>query len=114
MTCEVMNVIKITQGSKEDILIRLKDPNTGERFDLTQFESAKAIFKTTNGVTIEKTIAWPVTDPKLGVVTFSLVSADTDQFDTEMRDFELLFVYTGAANNHIVILKDSIEVEARL
>jgi len=42
MNCDVKNVIKITQGSKEDVLVRLTDPRTGERFDLTPFNVFKA------------------------------------------------------------------------
>lgn len=114
MNCDVKNVIKITQGSKEDVLVRLSDPRTGERFDLTPFESAKAIFKTSAGVTIEKVISWPVANPALGVVEFSLDSADTLQFDECMTSFELEFTYTGGANKHIVILNDSIEVTERI
>ena len=81
MKCKVRNVIKITQGSREDILIRLTDPDTGERLDLSQFESGKVIFKTSAGATIEKAISWPPTDPKLGVIEFQLSSAETAQFD---------------------------------
>lgn len=114
MECDVKNVIKITQGSKEDILVRLSDPRTGERFDLTPFESAKACFKTSQGTKIEKVIAWPVSNPALGVVEFTLDSADTVQFDEDMSNFELEFTYTGGANKHIVILKDALEVTERI
>ena len=113
MECDVKNVIKITQGSKEDILVRLSDPRTGERFDLTPFESAKACFKNTQGTLIEKTISWPPSNPALGVVEFSLDSADTAQFDEDMSDFELEFTYTGGANKHIVIMNNALEVTER-
>ena len=114
MNCEVKNVIRITQGSKEAILVRLTDPKTGERFDLSGFESALACFKLSNGTTLTKTISWPPANPALGVVEFTLDSADTAQFDEDMRDFELEFTYTGGANKHIVILKDSLEVVERV
>lgn len=114
MNCDVKNVIKVTQGSKEDVLVRLSDPRTGERFDLSPFESAKACFVTSAGVKIEKTIAWPTSNPALGVVEFTLDSADTAQFDADMSSFELEFTYTGGANKHIVILNDSLEVTERI
>lgn len=114
MNCDVKNVIKITQGSKEDILVRLSDPRTGERFDLSPFESAKACFITSSGTKIEKVIPWPTTTPALGIVEFTLDSADTTQFDEDMRNFELEFTYTGAANKHIVMMNDALEVTERM
>jgi len=114
MKCSVKNLIKITQGSKEDVIIRLSDPISQERFDLTPFESAKACFKTTAGIKIEKIIAWPTAEPKLGKIEFTLDSADTAQFDKEMRSFELELVYTGAANNHIVVLENALEISERI
>ena len=112
MECNIKNVIKITQGSKEDILIRLSDPSTGERFDLTPFDTFKACFKNSAGVILEKTIT-PPTDPKLGVVEFILDSVDTLTFDKDMRNFELIFGYTADSNEHIVLLNDSLEVTER-
>lgn len=114
MNCEVKNVIRVTQGSKEDVMVRLSDPRTGERFDLSPFESAKACFKNSAGVKIEKTITWPPANPQLGVVNFTLDSIDTAKFDEDMKDFELEFTYTGGANKHIVILRDSLEVIERI
>lgn len=113
MNCEVKNVITITQGSRESVLVRLSDTRTGERFDLTPFSSAKAIFKTSQGVTVEKAITIS-SNPELGVVEFILDSSDTAQFDECMNDFELDFEYTGGANNHIMILRNSLEVTERL
>jgi len=113
MNCDVKNVIKITQGSKEDVLVRLTDPRTGERFDLTPFNAFQACFITGAGVKIEKTISPPAT-PELGVVEFTLDSADTAQFDEDMRDFELEFTYTSGTNKHIVMLRDSLEVTERI
>lgn len=114
MNCEVKNVITITQGSKESILVRLTDPKTGERFDLTPFQSANACFPKSDGTTLTKAITWPPSDPKLGVVEFDLDSADTQTFDDKMTDFELEFTYTGGANKHIVTLRNSLEVIERL
>lgn len=114
MKCSVKNVITITQGSKEEVLIRLTDPDTGERLDLSQFESGKMIFCTSAGVKIEKTITFPITDPKLGILEFTLDSADTLQFDCQMRDFEAELVYTGAGNNKIIIFESALEVTERV
>ena len=113
MICNVKNVIAITQGSKEDIQVRLTDPQTGERLDLSVFESYKACFVTSSGTKIEKTISTP-TNPQLGVVEFTLDSADTAQFDEDMRDFELEFTYTGGADVKVILLKDALEVTERL
>ena len=114
MSCDVKNVILIRQGSKEDIKVRLSDKNTGERLDLSQFDGGKAIFKTTNGVTIEKTLTLPGANPQLGVIEFTLESTDTAQFDRGMRDFEIELDYQADANQEIFTLRNSIEVEERL
>lgn len=113
MKCKVRNVIKITQGSREDILIRLTDPDTGERLDLSQFESGKVIFKTSAGVTIEKAISWPPTDPKLGVIEFQLSSAETAQFDEQMSDFESEFRFTGTTDDKVIIYENALEITER-
>ena len=113
MKCKVKNVIKVTQGSREDVLIRLTDPDTGERLDLSVFESGKVIFKTSAGVVIEKTITWPPTDPKLGVIEFQLSSADTAQFDEQMSDFESEFRYTGSSDDKVIIYENALEVTER-
>jgi hypothetical protein len=114
-TCDTRNVIFITQGNKEDIFIGLKDPDeVSGALDLSQFESGKAIFKTSTGTAIEKVISFPVTDPKTGVLNITLDSVDTEQFDHQMRDFELELTYTGAGNKFVKILKDVLEVTERL
>jgi hypothetical protein len=113
MNCDVKNVIKITQGSREDVLVRLSDPRTGERFDLTPFNAFKACFITGSGTKIEKTITAPVT-PALGVVEFTLDSVDTAQFDEDMRDFELEFTYTTGTNKHIVMMNNALEITERI
>lgn len=113
MKCKVRNVIKITQGSREDVLIRLTDPDTGERLDLSVFESGKVIFKTSTNETIEKNISWPPADPKLGVIEFQLSSADTQQFDEQMTDFESEFRYNGTTDDKVIIYENALEVTER-
>lgn len=114
MKCAVRNVIAITQGSREDVLIRLTDPDTGERLDLSLFESGKVIFCNSKNVKIEKTLSWPPVDPKLGTLEFQLSSADTDQFDSEMRDFEAELVYTGTTDKKVIIFESALEVTERV
>lgn len=114
-SCDIRNVINITVGNKEEIFIALKDPDeVSGALDLTQFESGKALFKNINGTLIEKIIPFPVTDPKTGVIEFTLDSADTEQFDDSMRSFELELTYTGGANKFIKVLDNTLEVTARL
>lgn len=114
MSCDVKNVILIRQGSKETVKVRLSDKSTGERLDLSAFDGGKAIFKTVNGVIIEKTLSLPGTDPKLGIIEFDLESVDTAQFDKGMRSFEIELDYQVDANQEIFTLRNSIEVEERL
>ena len=114
MTCEVINVIKIRQGSRENIKFRLSDKNTGERIDLSQFDAGRVIFKKSGGGTIEKPLTIPPADPKLGVIEFTLSSVDTQQFDRDMRDMEIVLDYSGSSDEEIFTLRDSIEVEERL
>lgn len=114
MKCAVRNVIAITQGSREDVIIRLTDPDTGERLDLSQFESGKVIFCTSANVIIEKAIAWPPADPKLGVLEFQLSSDDTAQFDEQMSDFEAELVYTGTTDKKVIIFESALEVTERV
>lgn len=114
MSCEVKNVILIRQGSKETVKVRLSDKSTGERLDLSAFDAGKAIFKTSSGTTIEKTLSLPGADPKLGIIEFDLESTDTAQFDRAMRDFEIELDYQADANQEIFTLRNSIEVEERL
>ena len=115
MKCTVRNVIAITQGSREDILIRMTDPDTGERLDLSQFESGEVKFCTSAGTVITKAIdPWPVADPKLGVIEFQLSSDDTAQFDEQMTDFEAEFVYTGTTDKKVLIFENALEVTERV
>lgn len=114
MKCTVRNVIAITQGSREDILIRMTDPDTGERLDLGQFESGIVKFCTSAGVQIEKTIPWPPADPKLGVIEFQLSSDDTAQFDEQMTDFEAEFVYTATTDKKVLIFENALEITERV
>lgn len=114
MKCAVKNVIRITQGSREDVLIRLTDPDTGERLDLSLFESGKMIFCTSAGVKIEKTITWPPADPKLGVLEFQLSSTDTAQFDEQMTDFEAELVYDSSTDKKVIIFENALEIIERV
>lgn len=114
MKCAVRNVIAITQGSREDVIIRLTDPDTGERLDLSQFESGKVIFCNSANTKIEKTISWPPADPKLGVLEFQLSSDDTAQFDEQMKDFEAELVYTGTTDKKVIIFESALEVTERV
>lgn len=114
MKCVIESFIKINQGSREDILVRLIDPETRERLDLTQFESGKAILKNSVGTTLEIALTIPGADPKLGVIEFQLTSAQTATFDNQMTGFEMELVYTGAVNSMILILSDSLEITERL
>ena len=113
MKCAIKNVIRITQGSREDILIRLTDPDTGERLDLSQFESGKILFCTSTGTKIEKVLSWPPADPKLGVLEFQLSSDDTLQFDQYMKNFEAELVYTGSTDKKVLIFENALEVTER-
>jgi hypothetical protein len=114
MICNVKNVIKITQESKEDIAIRLEDTETGERVDLSLYESGKVIFKNSAGVSIVKTISFPIADPSLGVLRFTLSSVDTVQFDCNMRSFEVELIFTGGIEKTIITLEDSLFIKERL
>lgn len=113
MECKVKNVIRITQGSREDVLIRLTDPDTGERMDLSVFDGGKMIFCNGAGVIIEKTLTLPGTDPKLGVLEFQLSSADTAQFDSQMADFEAELNYAGGSDKKVIVFKNGLEVLER-
>lgn len=114
MKCEIENLIRITQGSKETIIVRLTDLKTNERLDLSGFDGAKAIFKTSAGATVEKSITVPGDDPKLGVLSFDLLSAETALFDQDMSDFEIELTYTSDDENLVFVLKNSIEVIERI
>lgn len=113
MSCELENVIKINQGSKESISITLFNAKTKERFDLSQFESADVIFCNSVGEKIIKSIPWPVTDPKLGVIDFELSSDDTSSFDSQMRNIEIELKYTGTTDYKIIILENVLQVTER-
>jgi len=114
MSCEIINVVKIRQGSKERVKVRLSDKESGERLDLTPFDAGKVIFFTSGGTKLEIALTIPPTTPELGVVEFVLDSATTAQFDKDMRDMEVVLEYSADANEEIFTLRNSIEVEERL
>lgn len=111
-TCKIENIVKITTGAYKKFTVTLTDEDTGERIDLTNSSAGKILFKTGAGAIVEKAIALPPTDPKLGVIEIELTGAESATLDKDTKSFEIEYQESG--NTVIHLGENLLEVKERL
>lgn len=100
--------VKVTVGEDKEFKIYLKDEETEQAFDLTDYTSGSIKFKNCDEVIITKSVPIPGANPKLGEVLVTLTPTETDQFDKLMRDMQINI--TDGSITRKILVKDKLEV----
>lgn len=111
-SCNAIERVVITPGSKAEFWVDLFDESTGRPLALDVYPTSKAVFCNCNGDLVEVTLDTVNDNGKCGSVNISIPSVDTALFDKGSTNFDLVLV-DAFSETTIIPIKNKIEIVER-